>query len=152
MRYNTNFLYGRIALPKGYCERCDTEAFVIDRQLRCCNAPYEGTSTSTKRVCDPRGRKVPSKKEQECILAAQDDKCYYCGLYFGSCVMRGIREIALKINWDHLSPYSYQRDNSTDNFVAACHICNGIKSNMIFQTQEEAQIYILEQRRKKGYE
>jgi 5-methylcytosine-specific restriction endonuclease McrA len=44
--------------------------------------------------------------------------------------------------WDHLVPYVYGYDNSDDNFVAACQICNNIKSSKLFSSLEEAREYI----------
>ena len=59
--------------------------------------------------------------------------------------------IFLKLNWDHFVPYSYSYNNKKVNFVAACHVCNGIKSNKMFDTVKEIKDYVSYQRKKKGY-
>jgi hypothetical protein len=43
------------------------------------------------------------------------------------------------------------QDNRSINFVAACSICNGLKSSMMFQTEEEARVYIYEAWQRKGF-
>jgi 5-methylcytosine-specific restriction endonuclease McrA len=48
----------------------------------------------------------------------------------------------LKVNWDHVVPFSYSQNNYAYNFVAACQICNGIKGSQMFKTLEEARIHI----------
>lgn len=64
---------------------------------------------------------------------------------------RGSKKLLLKINWDHMVPHSYSQDNSTKNIVAACHVCNGVKSDLMFQTVEEAQTYVETKWQEKGY-
>lgn len=59
--------------------------------------------------------------------------------------------IGLKLQWDHVDPWVYSLNNKDQNFVAACQICNGIKSSMIFNSVEEARVYIQGARKTKGY-
>jgi hypothetical protein len=48
-------------------------------------------------------------------------------------------------------PYAYSQDNGTPNFVAACHVCNGLKSAKMFRTIDEARGYLASKRAAKGY-
>lgn len=57
----------------------------------------------------------------------------------------------LRLNWDHFVPFAYGRTNASANWVAACHVCNGIKSCRVFDTVLEAQEYIRERWAAKGY-
>ena len=62
------------------------------------------------------------------------------------------KALTIKVNWDHQLPYAFSQNNATSNFVAACHVCNGIKSDRLFKTVEEAQLYLAQKRKQKGYD
>lgn len=107
---------------------------------------------------------------QQMQLEDQDYRCFYCFRRFGSTVFRdrtkGHRlatrvfgesvgfepnRIRLQLNWDHLIPWDYSRNNQNRNFVAACHVCNGIKRDLIFDTEAEARLYVAQRWTEKGY-
>lgn len=149
---STNVLFGAVSIPRGYCKQCDNQAFVIDGLIKCCDSTFTINSTSVIRESEASSKRSrPSMELQRQILTGQNDRCFYCGRMFGATVYRKHKETRLKLNWDHLTPYSYQNDNTTRNFVAACNICNSLKSNLMFQTLEEAQNYITTSRERKGY-
>jgi hypothetical protein len=87
-------------------------------------------------------RKGPNAAEKKLILELQGNRCLYCEMLFGSAIERKGRLIFLKVNWDHFVPFAYTQNNYAYNFVAACQICNGIKSSHLFKTLEEARIYV----------
>jgi 5-methylcytosine-specific restriction endonuclease McrA len=94
-------------------------------------------------MCEPGdNRRKLSRKQKREIMAAQSNRCAYCLTTFGSVVYWRKRNVRLQIEWDHLVPFAYNRDNRPANFVAACHICNRIKSSLLFQTMDEARAYI----------
>ena len=144
-------LYGGVSIPKSWCEECQANSFVIDGEMVCCGIPVELTPERYKRECEPeqRRRTLPLKAREK-QLEAQDYKCFYCERTFGSTVFRSGRSIKLRIHYDHMVPYSLSQNNQASNFVAACHICNSIKSDFCFQTVEEAQIYIRQKWVEKG--
>ncbi|MCR4286905.1 MAG: HNH endonuclease, partial [Deltaproteobacteria bacterium] len=47
---------------------------------------------------------------------------------------------------DHLTPWSYRHDDSENNLVASCWLCNIIGSNKIFKTFGKKQEYIQKRR------
>jgi 5-methylcytosine-specific restriction endonuclease McrA len=97
-----------------------------------------------KRESLPEHRRLkPSLAICDRILENQDHRCFYCARRFGSRVRSGRRTVSLKLNWDHLVPFSYAQNNQTENFVAACHRCNAWKGSLVFQTLEDAQVYLL---------
>ena len=146
-------LYGNIALERGYCKECDTTAFVRNGKLACCGAEFSKVPDKYYRVSgSPQGRKTPPAAEKRRILEEQENKCFYCDVEFDSLRWRNGRAIRIKLHWDHKLPYAYSQNNHTSNFVAACHVCNGIKSDKVFQTVEEAQIYLQDKRKAKGYD
>lgn len=94
-----------------------------------------------------RGR--PTALAQQFILKTQKDRCFYCGLKLLEWYHDGKFARQRDIHWDHVSPWSYTRNNNNDNFVAACRECNGIKSAKVFTTLEEAANHVRERRKKK---
>lgn len=141
-------VFGNIKLKKLFCKECQQFAFIVKRLYTCCGKREDFEPDTWKRECDADSRKnrPPMWKRRE-VLRQQQNRCLYCECMFGSSVRRREKVVRLTICWDHFSPYSYSRDNGPDNFVAACQICNGIKSNKIFDTLESAQVYIQTQRR-----
>lgn len=152
MAKSTLALYGNVALQRGYCSSCETYAIVRDGLLQCCGAPFDSKPKKFERMSLPEAaRKRPSKNAQSEILRNQNNCCFYCGVRFGSIRIRNGNPVIIKINWDHQLPFAYSQNNNASNFVAACHVCNGIKSDLIFQTVEESQIYLRDKRSQKGY-
>jgi 5-methylcytosine-specific restriction endonuclease McrA len=147
-------MYGKIPLNRAFCRTCRRFAFVLEGRIQCCNAQVEaGEASSVRRMSDvPSGRKIPRREDAKMILEEQEGRCLYCSRKFGSYVKRRNRVIRLKLNWDHVIPYVYSLDNRARNFVAACHICNSIKRDKIFQTVDEVKIYVQEKIKAKGYE
>lgn len=66
-------------------------------------------------------------------------------------VLRDGDPVRLLLNWDHFVPYVHSQNNHGVNFLAACHVCNGIKGDRCFGTVDEAKSYIIAQRIAKGY-
>lgn len=145
-------IYGNIAIVKGYCQSCQQLAFILEGHLACCCAPYEAEPKRLK-------REIPPQQERQHIplafrraqLELQENRCFYCNIQFGSFVMRGSRSIRLKLEWDHYAPFALTQDSRPSNIVAACHICNHIKSDLVFQTSGEAVAYVTQKRTEKGY-
>ena len=126
-------------------------AFVLDGEMACCGRKAVENPTRFKREVEtgPRGRlSVPVR---QAILAHQDNRCLYCGVTLGDWIMRGTRAVKTKIHWDHMVPYAYSGCSEARNMAAACHVCNFIKHDKVFQTVEEASVYIAAIREAKGY-
>jgi len=51
---------------------------------------------------------------------------------------------------DHVMPMSWDNDDSLENLVPACGLCNGIASNKIFESVEHKRQYILSRRANHG--
>ena len=138
-------MYGTKVIPREFCEECETWALVIREKVQCCDKPSSDKQPDrVMRMClSPDTRKIPALRVRRLILDAQQYKCFYCERKFGEWVKtlhKGLTK--LRLHWDHQTPYSYSRDNEINNFVAACHLCNSFKSDRIFQTVQEARIYV----------
>src|SRR2546421_4336947 len=145
-------LYGRVRLTKAWCEDCQGHFIVQDGALACCGRSVEANPEKYKRESQPeQKRKAPPEKEKKRQLEAQDYKCFYCQRTFESTVYRKGKAVKLKVNYDHMIPYALTQDNSAINFVAACHVCNGIKTDLCFRTVEDAQFHIQGRWKEKGY-
>ena len=144
--------YGNVTILRGYCSECKGYAFVIDGKLRCCDKRFSEAPTKDKRMSDcPIGRVGPSRSWQIRIMREQDGRCFYCDRSIGSTVYRHSKARILRLHWDHVNPYVFSLDNREQNFVAACHVCNGIKSSFIFGSVDEARTYITSKWYDKGY-
>ncbi len=97
-------------------------------------------------------RRYPSAETKRRVLTKQKDRCLYCGNAIGTAVRRGSQTVILRLNWDHFVPFSYGQTNPGSNWVAACHVCNGLKSARMFDTVLEVQDFIRVRWREKGYD
>jgi hypothetical protein len=144
-------LYGNVAIQKAYCKDCGCSAFIIDGRHACCGEVFDGEAKRYKRECTPEPkRRKPSPKECAEVIDLQEGRCIYCEMQFGGYALREGRAIKLKVVFDHFVPYSFTQNNYAYNFVASCHICNGIKSDKCFPDLEEARAYICNRRSVKG--
>lgn len=144
--------YGSVKILRGFCPSCKGTSFIQDNTFVCCgnDAPQESVDGRSIVVAGSRQRRAkPSASQQFKLLQEQENCCFYCLREFGEVVLWHGRPVTLRLHWDHLVPYSYGYNNLDNNFVAACHICNGIKGSRMFDTTEEAREYINEKREKK---
>ena len=74
--------------------------------------------------------------QKQQVLKRFDDTCVYC-FKEAACV-------------DHIIPWSYKHDDSPDNLVASCQLCNCIASNKVFESFGAKWDYI--DKRKKKWE
>lgn len=105
-----------------------------------------GPSSGTDR------RRKPRVAERARIIAQQGNRCLYCEIPIGTIIDRRGKDVVLRTNWDHFIPYAYVARNPHDNWVLACHVCNGIKRGRIFKTVQEVRNTVLPERLDKGYE
>ena len=155
-RKSTLALYGNVAIPRGRCPDCKRTVLIVGGLYACCDEPAAGRLGGTKRMSQPcHKRKLPPLPWRRAQLEKQSHRCFYCDVTIGDFVMRVTRKssrpIRLRLHWDHLLAFAYSQDNNEYNYVAACHVCNGIKSSRIFATLDELRIYVADRREAKGY-
>jgi 5-methylcytosine-specific restriction endonuclease McrA len=145
-------IYGNVILPKAYCDNCERTALVRDGRLQCCDKEIDEIPEYYKREIEPeQKRHLPPKKDRDKQLEEQDYRCFYCLRRFDSTVFRKTRAVKLKYVWDHMLPYAFSQNNSATNFVAACQVCNGLKSDMCFKTLDDARLFLNTRWIEKGY-
>ena len=137
-------VYGGVNLTKAWCAQCECFSFIKKNgRVTCCNESVECAPQKWKRESLASGiRQKPTTDYKREQLARQADRCFYCTMQFGSHVVYRKRLRTLLIHWDHLVPFAYLQTNPAENFVAACQICNYVKSAKLFQTVEEARRYV----------
>ncbi|MCJ2531206.1 MAG: HNH endonuclease [Candidatus Thermoplasmatota archaeon] len=144
-------LYGNVVLRRSRCPECGDTSFVLDGVSACCHATIDFETSRSRRMSDARDRrKGPSQQRKREIRELQEECCFYCGRRFGSYVYRGFNLVWLRVHFDHVVAYAYSRNNYSDNFVAACHICNGLKGSKMFETVDQAKAFLLLRWEKKG--
>lgn len=150
-------IYGNTKIYRTKCPLCDEVSFVLDGYTVCCETPIGRPGRiMPKRETQPQyKRQRPPRADQIEILAQQDDACFYCGRNFGEWAERigngKYRLEQLFATWDHWEPYCHSADNRTENFVAACQVCNAYKSNLIFDNHEDARQVLLRKWSKNGW-
>ena len=141
----SKLLFGNVALLHGYCEKCQDTSFCSPafKCLDCGEAVDVGQTV--KRVSKGIfARKQPTLSFQRAQIERQNNKCYWCGQEFGEwLVSPGGRSRRRQPCWDHFIPFSYTGSCDDLEFVAACQVCNGVKSNHMFDSEDEARLYIV---------
>lgn len=136
-------LYGNVALERALCPICCETAFVIDGEYTCCRLKVKSAATHYKRMTNPEAKRMlPTAKERAELLEQFQHSCAYCDRAFGAWVHRKGKIRRLSLAWDHQVPYSYSQNNEAHNFLPACNVCNGYKSDKIFTTVEEVRVYV----------
>jgi hypothetical protein len=148
--------YGGVSLLKVRCPECGLVGIVRNGTMACCNVPVERPEKyKTKRESESERKRshlsIYMKRE---ILANQGNRCIYCEKRFDGAVFNSIKNkwIPLKIHFDHAVAWKFSGDNQQTNIVAACHICNQIKYDFLFDDLEKARKFILHRRQINGYE
>lgn len=112
--------------------------------------PYSARPALSGRI-GVMDRRQPDCETKVSILIAQRGCCLYCFIPLDEVVYRYGEPEYIRLEWDHMVPYSYLRANPENNWAASCHICNGIKSDNIFDNMDECRIWIQERRECIGY-
>jgi len=145
-------LYGNVAIKRGYCYDCKEFVLILAGKFACCDRDSHSITKRFVRESQPEFlRKLPPIMARRAQILSQRNKCLYCRWPLDGSVLRNGKRIRLKVHWDHRIPFSYGQNNAAGNFVAACQICNGIKSDKFFEDLDDAKTYIMIVREKKGY-
>jgi 5-methylcytosine-specific restriction endonuclease McrA len=144
-------MYGSIELKRSFCPHCQGMTIIKHGTYVCCGQPFTDTGpVYCARACESAPRRELNKPEQSAILQAQHYRCFYCDQDFGSTHLRHDKPIKLTIHWDHQLPYAYSGDSRPTNYVAACQVCNHIKSDRIFVSEEDARTTLALRRKQLG--
>ena len=155
MRQLVKSHYGKINLLRGYCPKCKQMAIILDSDFMCCDSSagdFEEEINKRMILGEFKRSLVPLKVKRE-ILEKQHNTCIYCDCSFDNSWYMSDKmksPVKIKIHFDHFIPWYYSRATAKCELVAACHVCNGIKSSKHFNDIESAKSYILYRREQKG--
>lgn len=142
-------VYGCVTIEKSYCLECNGFFIVKNGILQCCDKRVFARPEKWKRESLATGERArPSMVYQKEQLHLQGHRCLYCEKVFGFKVQHKRKVVTLRVHWDHFIPYAYLQASPDRNFVAACQICNSLKSAKYFQTLEEVRLYVATARSK----
>jgi hypothetical protein len=101
----------------------------------------------------PAHRRSLSEDEKSKIINRQSFKCIYCARKLGSTVWdpEG-KPVILSTRFDHFEPFALRSNENPENFVAACGVCNGFKSDKVFDSLKDARTWLAGQWELKGYQ
>lgn len=94
----------------------------IDTLICSSDCKYELSKQKAKNRLRDSNENVISNKVRWEIFTRDNFKCHYCG----ATTKDGIR-----LEIDHIMPFSKGGDNSKDNLVTACNLCNAGKGDLL---------------------
>lgn len=107
----------------------------VKKPLECCPFPFDkdgkrilGAFLHGSNMTRDASR-GPTPLQRERIFKRDGYACVYCG---------NTAEVI-----DHVIPYSYRKDSSDNNLVAACRVCNSTVSDCVFHSIGDKRRYIL---------
>ena len=150
---STAALFGRVRLTRQYCPNCDTEAFVVDNTLKCCDRKIEGkiSITRVQRETDAVNQRL-AQSAKDRILQLQHYRCYICGTDL-RCTLWYKKKKRFKpvtVQFDHFIPKSFCPNNDTENIYAMCNLCNQHKGSKMYDDREAAKKDIISRRESLG--
>lgn len=77
-----------------------------------------------------RKRSVKYKKYWTQLIETHGAMCFYCNVRVATTI-------------DHIVPVSFYEDDSIDNLVPACPLCNSVASNKVFDNVWDKRAYVL---------
>ena len=139
--------YGSVLIERGFCEKCQSTAFILDGKLQCCGAKV-AEPESKLQVC---AMSIPSTRNKglkahvkRLMIEVQGNKCFYCGRKFGSAYIKKNSPAHTvrftTVTFDHVQPF-VNGGRDTHNRVAACNLCNAVKSDKVFDNLFQIGIY-----------
>lgn len=145
-------IYGSVAIKSDICKTCGFQSFIVRQRFSCCGRFAYGKQTDIRRISQARSnRKRFSPEFIKTLVSKQSGLCFWCGIPFEELEFSRRKLAKKKVHLEHLEPFIFAANECRKNLVAACSICNLIKSDLMFDSIYECRKYIKIQRRKKGY-
>lgn len=100
--------------------------------------PLDNQKPPEIRVEEPTWRERISRILKERVYQRDEYICQYCGIWCYESYMQNNKAVVI----DHAIPVAMGGGIDIDNLITSCRRCNSIKSDLIFDTFEEAREYI----------
>jgi len=88
---------------------------------------------------------------KEAKIKEQDGRCFYCERLFGSPILHDDEIEILEPQSEHFKPRAASGRTTDSNIRYACHVCNGLKSDFIFDTVEDCVTFLTAEWNRKRY-
>lgn len=107
-----------------------------------------------REVVTATGKSSPSSTARRNYHAAlQEHRCFFCERQFGSHVQKNsAKPEALRVEDEHFIPRRLPGARKDDNRHAVCHICNKLKSDLVFRTEEQCRDWLAQAWILNGYQ
>lgn len=134
-------VYGSTCVQSEYCPKCNTLSWINKGKLKCCGMAVESRPSDDFKIMTQIRIKRKAWPQQLVadLLAKQNGRCFYCGAEFGSWRIVHGKPEPVKMNIDHVVPFTYNGDNTE--FVAACSRCNGHKASKYFDSMDALKLF-----------
>jgi len=132
--------YGNLKTTQVKCPSCGLWQFESDF-CECGESLKQDLSNENPpeiRVEIPSWRDYLSKEIKEKVYQRDEYICQYCGVWCYESYAQNPKSVVI----DHATPLSVGGSKNIDNLITSCRRCNNIKSDLIFETFEEARNYI----------
>ena len=131
------------------CPGCGDRTMSGNRSFFRCECGYRFNATTGKiretLVMGNNPKRVKrtfSKVAIQRQVDLQGNKCFWCGRAFGTRFQSHRDPVTLNPRGDHFIPFSFCYSTKKNNLVATCQICNAVKGNRIFQTEQDCRDYV----------
>ena len=137
---------GKVTLAKWDCPICGEENLTGNDSIVCqnrrCNARFAPDFKRTRVISRAARRRPTSRFAANRLAEKQGGRCFWCENEFGEYVMKQGVVRRLEVVVDHVLPWAYSFDSGQENLVAACQICNGWKSSLVFETEDDCRGFL----------
>ena len=116
------------------CDTCECGELLKNHKLTDKELPEIRTE-------EPNWRDRIPTSVRERVYERDEYVCQYCGIWCYESYVQNPRAVVI----DHAIPVAIGGNNDIDNLITSCRKCNGIKSDKIFETFEDARSFILKQ-------
>jgi hypothetical protein len=62
------------------------------------------------------------------------------------------KAVALSIRFDHFEPYALRQNETPQNLVAACGVCNALKSDLVFDSLKATRLWLAREWERRGFQ
>ena len=137
---------GKVTLAKWDCPFCGEENLTGYDSLVCqnrgCNARFDANFKRTRVISRSERRRPVSRVTASRLAESQNNRCFWCENEFGEYVMKQGVVRRLDVVVDHVLPWTYSLNHGEENLVASCQICNGWKSSLVFETEDDCRGFL----------
>jgi len=104
-------------------------------------------------VLSPKSATREQTARRRYHASLQDNRCFFCERLFGTYVQKiSAKPEQLRIEDEHFIPRRLPGARRDDNRHAVCHICNRLKSDLVFSSEEQCRSWLAEAWQLNGYQ